>query len=208
MSNETTRRQNSFFIRQRVCFVTDWHTYSAYTHEGKPHPCWDWISLRADQTDRSQNAVCRHRYNEQQTLLYESDGIFLTGDGSVPTIQGIDSEVRLQFDGFDEIDVTDTYSVTQAFYTGFFRLVGDDGKTYVGRFMELMCESADFTNYYYGNATNHITLSDEDPDYDPYSQGIEEIIANTKDGQKVLRNGQLLIIRDGKAFNALGAQIK
>ena len=140
----------------------------------------------------------------RQNLDSESDLINLT-DG---VIQGTESEVRLQFDGYDEEEVTSGYTVTQAFYTGSFRLVGEDGKTYVARFMELMCKSGDFTNYAHGNPSNHIVLYDEDPSYfDPF-EGIEEIVATGQNGKKVLHDGQLLIIRDGKAYNVLGTPVK
>ncbi len=140
----------------------------------------------------------------RQNLDSESDLINLT-DG---IIQGTESEVRLQFDGYDEEEVASGYTVTQAFYTGSFRLVGEDGKTYVGRFMEQMCKSGDFTNYAHGNPSNHIVLYDEDPSYfDPF-EGIEEIVAAGQNGKKVLHDGQLLIIRDGKAYNVLGTPMK
>lgn len=133
----------------------------------------------------------------------DNDAIYLTGNDS---IIGVDSEIRLQFDGYDEVEVTDSYSVTQAYYTGSFRLVDKNGKTYIGRFMELMCSSGDFTNYASGNPSNHIDLVDEDPSY--FYQGIEEVVAGSQNGKKVLHNGQLLIIRDGKAYNVLGTLVK
>ena len=151
-------------------------------------------------------AALSGNYNlTRQNLDSESDLIYLS-DG---TIEGTESEVRLQFDGYDEVEVSSGYSLTQAFYTGSFRLVDENGKTYVGKFMELMCSSGDFTNYASGNPSNHITLYDEDPSYfvDP-TEGIEEIVAGSQNGKKVLHNGQLLIIRDGKAYNALGTLVK
>jgi hypothetical protein len=146
-------------------------------------------------------------YNlSRENLDGESDGIFM--DGSTTPLEGTDSEVRLQFDGFDEVEVASGYSVTQAFYTGSFRLVGTDGKTYVGKFMELMCSSGDFTNYASGNPSNHITLYDEDPDYIPY-QDIENIAVPTDKAEKVFHNGNLYIVRpDGAIYNATGAKVK
>ena len=132
----------------------------------------------------------------------ESDAIFLT---SGDPLEGTDSEVRLTFDGYDEVEVTESYVLTKAFYSGSFRLVGTDGKTYVGRFMEMECSSGGFTNYYYGNPVESITLYDEDPSY---FQGLEEVVAATPNGKKVLYNNQLLIIRDGKAYNVLGTLVK
>ena len=138
----------------------------------------------------------------RENLDWESDAIFMTSNDS---ILGVDSEVRLSFDGYDEVEVTSTYSVTKAFYTGSFRVVDENGKTYIGRFMELECSSGDFANYAYGNAVQSITLYNEDPSY---FQGIEEVAAATPNGKKVLYNGQILIIRDGKAYNMLGTMVK
>ena len=140
----------------------------------------------------------------RENLDWESDAIFMTSND---TISGVESEVRLQFDGYDEVEVASGYSVTQAFYTGSFRLVDEDGKTYVGRFMEQMCSSGDYTNYAHGNPSNHITLYDEDPSYFE-GEGIEEVAAATPSGKKVLYNGQILIIRDGKAYNMLGTLVR
>ena len=138
----------------------------------------------------------------RENLDWESDAIFMTSNDS---ISGVESEVRLSFDGYDEVEVTSTYSVTKAYYTGSFRVVDENGKTYIGRFMELECSSGDFANYAYGNAVQSITLYNEDPSY---FEGIEEVAAATPSGKKVLYNGQILIIRDGKAYNMLGTMVK
>jgi hypothetical protein len=74
--------------------------------------------------------------------------------------------------------------------------------------MELKCSSGDFTNYAHGNPSNPITLYDEDPSYFDQFEGIEEIVATGQNGKKVLHDGQLLIIRDGKAYNVLGTPVK
>jgi hypothetical protein len=38
--------------------------------------------------------------------------------------------------------------------------------------------------------------------------GIESVQSSAVRSQKVLRNGQLLILRDGKTFNATGAEVR
>lgn len=115
-----------------------------------------------------------------------------------------DAEVRLQFDGYDEEKYESGY--TLAYYTGSFRLVGNDGKTYIAKFMEQFCYSGNYDMYEAGNAS-YEGMYDEDPTYDPF-QGIEEVVAATPNGKKVLYNNQLLIIRDGKAYNVLGTLVK
>ena len=145
-------------------------------------------------------------YNMTRGNLDDDSDLLVLESGDA--LEGTESEVRLTFDGFDEVEVTDSYSVTNAFYTGSFRLVGTDGKTYVGRFMELECNSGGFTNYYYQNPVEHITLIDEDPDYDPY-QGIEDINVESNEGtRKLLIDGQLYIIRENAIYNVSGLRVK
>lgn len=160
-----------------------------------------WFLVYTNQTLAISGAYNMTRGN----LDDDSDAIFLeSGDA----LEGTESEVRLTFDGFDEVEVTESYSVTNAFYTGSFRLVDTDGKTYVGRFMELECNSGGFTNYYYQNPVEHITLSDEDPDYDPY-QSIEDINVEGNEGtRKLLIDGQLYIIRENAIYNVSGLRVK
>ena len=142
--------------------------------------------------------TARKNLDVESILIYPQSG---------SEIVGTEADVRLQFDGFDEVEVSSGNSLTQAFYTGSFRMVDQDGKTYVGRFMELQCNSGDFTNYASGNPSNHITLSDEDPN--AAYQAIENLAAPTDKAEKVLHEGQLYILRpDGAIYNATGARVK
>ena len=43
---------------------------------------------------------------------------------------------------------------------------------------------------------------------DPVAEGIESVQSSAVSSQKILRNGQLLILRDGKTYNVLGTLIK
>ena len=116
-----------------------------------------------------------------------------------------DAEVRLQFDGYDDEYFEQGYRY--GYYTGSFRLVGNDGKTYVGKFMELFCNSYDFSSMGTGLLT-HKGMWDEDPDYDPY-QGIEDILLDGDNAtRKVLHDGQLYIIRENAIYNVSGQRVK
>ncbi|MBR1995985.1 MAG: hypothetical protein IJ989_01880, partial [Paludibacteraceae bacterium] len=44
--------------------------------------------------------------------------------------------------------------------------------------------------------------------YDASATGIENVTAETVNTEKVIQNGQLLIIRNGKAYNAIGTRVK
>lgn len=116
-----------------------------------------------------------------------------------------DAEVRLQFDGYDDEYFDQGYRY--GYYTGSFRLVGNDGKTYVGKFMELFCNSYNFSSMGTG-ILDHKGMWDEDPDYDPH-QGIEDIvISNDTEVRKVLHDGQLYIIRDNAIYTVSGQRVK
>ena len=120
-------------------------------------------------------------------------------------IDATDAELRLQFDGYDEEQI-EQYGYYFGYYTGSFRLVGKDGKTYVGKFMEQFCNSFYYSSYG-ASYLEHVAMFDEDPSYFA-GQGIETIATPSKDARKVLRDGQLLILRDGKTYNVLGTAIK
>ena len=69
------------------------------------------------------------------------------------------------------------------------------------------CSSGGFTNYYYGNPVEHITLSDEDPDYEPWDSVEEVLIEHGFDintpmynimGVQVDANYKGIVIQNGK----------
>lgn len=114
----------------------------------------------------------------------------------------VDAEVRLQFDGFDEDYFAQGYAY--GYYTGQFRLVGNDGKTYVAKFMELFCNSYNFSSMSTGLLDHHGMWDEE-----PGEQGVENTASDTNTNvRKVLKDGQLFIIRDGKTFNLQGVLVK
>jgi len=115
-------------------------------------------------------------------------------------ILGTDAEIRLQFDGYDEEKYEQGYVL--AYYTGSFRLVGNDGKTYIAKFMEMLCYSGNFDDYLAGNASYEGMFDEET------TQGIEQVIATGENGKKFIMDGQLYILRDGKVYNATGVQVK
>lgn len=113
-------------------------------------------------------------------------------------VMGTDAEVRLEFVAYDEdrIDQGDRYG----YYTGSFRLVCEDGKTYVAKFMEMLCSPM----YFYNGS--HCGLWDEDPDYNPWT-GVESV-ETTGAATKMLKDGTLYIIRDGVKYNAVGKKVE
>ena len=134
----------------------------------------------------------------------ESCYIDVTGK-QADAVLATDAEVRLQFDGYDEEYAEQGYRY--GYYTGQFRLVGNDGKTYVGKFMELFCNSYNFSSMSTG-VLDHKGMWDEDPDYVP-EQGIEDIQTPESQATKIMHNGTLYIVMpDGAIYNATGVRVK
>lgn len=137
-------------------------------------------------------------------LDLESCYIDVTGK-QADAVLATDAEVRLQFDGYDEEYAEQGYRY--GYYTGQFRLVGNDGKTYVGKFMELFCNSYNFSSMSTG-VLDHKGMWDEDPDYVP-EQGIEDIQTPETQATKIMHNGTLYIVMpDGAIYNATGVRVK
>jgi hypothetical protein len=115
-----------------------------------------------------------------------------------------DAEVRLQFDGYDDDKAASGYRY--GYFTGQFRLVGTDGKTYVGKFMETFCNSFNYSTV--GGIRDHKGLWDEDTDYVVPYQGIESIQTSDDSVQKFLLVGQLYILRGNAIYNASGMRVR
>ena len=121
-------------------------------------------------------------------------------------IMATDAELRLQFDGYDDEKAESGYYY--GYYTGSFRLVGDDGKTYIGKFMEMFCNSYNFSTY--GSTyRDHVAMWDEDPSYSPWNS-VEQVLNQAGFdlskpmynimGQQVDANYKGIVIQDGKKF--------
>jgi hypothetical protein len=125
-------------------------------------------------------------------------GIDMTGK-QADAVDAVDAELRLQFDGFDEDRFAQGYAY--AYYTGSFRIVGKDGKTYVGKFMEQFCNSFNFSTY---DAVyrDHVGMWDEEP------QGIENIQVPEEGTHKILHEGQIYIIRDNAIYTIQGTRVR
>ena len=110
-------------------------------------------------------------------------------------VMGTDAEVRLEFVAYDEDRFDQGYRY--GYYTGSFRLVCEDGKTYVAKFMEMLCSPM-----YYSNM-GHCGLWDEDPDL---NTAVETVELSEK-ATKVMIDGNLYIIRNDEKFNAAGVKV-
>ena len=118
-------------------------------------------------------------------------------------VMATDAEIRLQFDGYDE-EKMEAGPYAYGYYTGSFRIVGEDGKTYIGKIFEQFCNSFNFSTF--GTIRDHVGMYDEDPDA---LWGVEPPSDSPSRGEKILHNGQLYIVRpNGTIYNATGNRVK
>ena len=131
-----------------------------------------------------------------------------TNNTQAGCIMATDAEVRLQFVAYDD-DKAAAGPYRYGYYTGQFRLVGEDGNTYVGKFMETFCNSFNYSTAG-SSIRDHKGMWDEDPDYIVPQQGIEQTIGDQHDtNRKFIRDGQLyIILPDGQIFNAAGIRVR
>lgn len=143
-------------------------------------------------------------YNVARQNLDLESCLLNTNGNQSGFIMATDAEVRLQFDGYDEEKAEAGYRY--GYYTGMFRLVGEDGNTYVGRFMELFCNSFNYSTI--GTIRDHVGMWDEDPDYIPF--GVENIaVPDAQKATKVLHEGTLyIVLPNGAIINAAGMKVR
>ena len=120
-------------------------------------------------------------------------------------VTATNAELRLTFEGYNDDAAQQGYRY--AYFSGQYTFTGTDGKTYVGKFLNLFCDSQSYASLTGQSSKDHVGLWDEDPDYNPL-QDIESVSAKTGESAKVLKDGQLLIIRDGKTYNAFGVRVE
>ena len=123
-------------------------------------------------------------------------------------IMATDAEVRIQFVAYDDEKAASGYRY--GYYTGQFRLVGTDGNTYVGKFMETFCNSFNYSTAG-SSIRDHKGMWDEDPDYiapEQQQEGMESIQPSADSIRKVLIDGQIYFLRGGAVYNLNGIRIR
>ena len=70
--------------------------------------------------------------------------------------------------------------------------------------MEQLCNSFTFSSYLSGSTLQHEGMWDEDD-----TQRVEQLgTTDIQSARKILKDGQLFIIRDGKTYNVMGTVVK
>lgn len=143
-------------------------------------------------------------------VYYGEDLTFMAVTNSGSSIQrktASSLEMTLSFEGYDQEHFDEGYRFGR--YSGKYVLRTEDGETYAGRFQDIFCNS--FNAEYLLDDTGtvqqeHVGMWDENPDA---AQAIESIVVPTDKAQKILRDGQLYIVRpDGAIYNATGVRVR
>lgn len=121
-------------------------------------------------------------------------------------VMATDAELRLQFVAYDD-DKAAQGGYRYGYYTGQFRIVAEDGKTYVGKFMEMFCNSYNYSTAG-SSIRDHKGLWDEDPDYVVPYQGIESVQDSEPGIQKILIDGNIYIVRENAIYTIQGVRVK
>ena len=107
----------------------------------------------------------------------------------------------VDFDGNDRVRVDASLELGQS-------ALGEDGNTYVGNFLELFCNSYNWSTYS-SSVRDHKGMWDEDPTQQPPQDGLEDVVLDSDDAvRKVILNGQLYIIRGKAIYNIQGQQVR
>lgn len=109
---------------------------------------------------------------------------------------GLDYTLRLQ-DLYPEIEF---FNYEYGDGSAVISSITPDGK-YICGFVEQITEDDEFLSQSYLIDVPTVWPSK------PHGYGIEEVISNANESMKTIYNGQLIIIRDGKAYNAMGQQV-
>lgn len=167
-----------------------------YTGENEADFPQFWIYFYTDK-----NWAISGRYNDGLGNVYTA-GRYSNSE-TAPAI-GTNVDLKLNFQGFDfEMEQLGKYD---AVYSGFCDVTvsGTKYRIHINNLVSPACNMSYFV------AEGEVELEYYDMiDEDPSSLGIEEINIETGEGaRKMLIDGHLYIIRDGKAYNIQGARVK
>lgn len=144
-----------------------WIIMLATGEEGSTGYPMPWILIYTDK----ENAISGVYNVARGNLDLESTYINTNGT-QAGCIMATDAELKLYFQGYDDEKAESGYRY--GYYTGTFRMVTTDGKTYVGKIFEQFCNSYNFSTYG-ASIRDHKGMWDEDPDYNPWDS-VEEVL--------------------------------
>lgn len=166
------------------------------TSDGMPQL---WITINSGREDAISGTYSAANNN---LILAPENNCYINTDGTeAGLIFAKDVQLQLNFAGFYQPFVSQGYHYGT--YTGSFKFIGENGKTYVASFNSMLCNS-------YTYAT--LTLENAKKEYvGMYGEDVPNKLDNlseTSQPQKVFENGNVYILRNGKRYNMMGAQVK
>ena len=133
----------------------------------------------------------------------------VSGSANVQRLTAVDAELTLGFEDYDQEYFDQGYRFGR--YSGTFTMKVEGGTVYAGRFNDIFCDSynAAYLLDPDNNSKYHVGMwGEEGYTPEPPIEGLENVVSRTEDGQKFIYNGHLFILRDGKIYNALGAEVR
>ena len=146
-------------------------------------------------------------YSKELNNIYMGEGFtmmeVIDGSANAKRLTATDTELHLVFERYDEEEFDDTHRYGR--YSGRFSMTVEDGTVYYGSFQDIYCKSFNAGYLFETEAYEHVGMWDEENS----QEGIENIVIPETEGvQKIMHEGQLFIIREGRIYNAQGAVVK
>ena len=157
------------------------------------------------------DAISGH-YATKYNNIYMGDELTMmevvSGSANVQRLTAVDAELTLGFEDYDQEYFDQGYRFGR--YSGTFTMKVEGGTVYAGRFNDIFCDSynAAYLLDPDNNSKYHVGMWGEEGYTPEPPEGLENVVSRTEDGQKFIYNGHLFILRDGKIYNALGAEVR
>ncbi|MBO4666419.1 MAG: hypothetical protein J5612_06050, partial [Paludibacteraceae bacterium] len=164
---------------------------------GRPSP---WFVFYTDK----ETAISGEYSKTLDNMAFGEQITFMDINGTASGLStALDAELKLTFECYHGGYLAQGYRY--GIYSGSYSMSCKNGKTYVAQFTDLLCNSQSYESLIGEAAQDHIAMWDEDPD--PLS-AVESVQMSEISCQKVFRNGQLILIRDGKKYNVVGSVLE
>ena len=175
-------------------------------NNGSAYPAADFI-IYSDKEDAISGYYAT-KYNniymgEELTMME-----IVNGSANVQRLTAVDASLTLGFEDYDQEYFDQGYRYGR--YSGMFTMRLEDGTVYAGRFNDIFCDS--YNAAYLFDPDNeqkyHVGMWGEEGYTPEPPQGVERIQQSAFSIQKILRDGQILILRGDQTFTITGQKVK
>ena len=159
-----------------------------------------WITIDSGKEDAISGTYSKALNN---VLISPDNNCFVDLDGSFANYQwASDVELNVDFVSFYQPYVYEGYHY--GVYSGSFKMPTEGGKTYIASFNNMLCNSFTYATLNMENAKKeYVGMYGEDmPD------SIDNISEPSAKPVKVVENGNIFILRNGKRYSIMGAEVK